>query len=241
MNIHLHGHARGFTLIELLVVISIIGMLSSIVMVSLQSARDKGRIGAGQKFDSSTYHAFGADAALIYDFDDGAIPPTDIASNGNILGSCASTISTPSVPIKNKALTLSAGCNSGTFPYKKFSSSNGSVSFWLYPTSYSAVLSKNIAHIKGLWIGLDTLGSIVLSGALNGTGSKVLPLNVWSHVFISWGSGKTDIYIDGKFDNSLSLPVFSGTSFYLGSYDAGSTQAGYLDQFSIYTQSIQNP
>ncbi len=54
---------RGFTLIELLVVIAIIGILASVVLASLNSARDKGTDAANQ----SSVNNMRAQAAIIFD------------------------------------------------------------------------------------------------------------------------------------------------------------------------------
>ena len=58
-----HKLARGFTLIELLVVIAIIGILSSVVLASLNTARGKGAAAAVK----SNLNNMRAQAELYYD------------------------------------------------------------------------------------------------------------------------------------------------------------------------------
>ena len=60
----------SFTVIELLVVIAIIGLLASVILVSLTKSRGKAREKSALQFSSTVYHALGADLVAFWNFDD---------------------------------------------------------------------------------------------------------------------------------------------------------------------------
>lgn len=89
---HLH---RGFTLIELLVVIAIIGILSSVVLASLNTARNKGA-DAAIKGDLSGIRA---SAEVLYDTLGNKYSNTGAAINSAACG--ALTVASPATHIAN--------------------------------------------------------------------------------------------------------------------------------------------
>ena len=110
------NRSRGFTLIELLVVIAIIGILSAVVLASLNTARQKGSDAAIQ----SDLSAIQTQAEIVYGSSGNAYGTVYVST-----GSCTATLNTLfGDPVIAKAITgiTSAGssgimCNSSAQTY----------------------------------------------------------------------------------------------------------------------------
>jgi prepilin-type N-terminal cleavage/methylation domain-containing protein len=108
---------RGFTLIELLVVIAIIGILSSVVLASLNTARDKG-VDAAVKADLDGVRS---QAALFYDGDGlsyadvcGTDDSTDgVASINHMILAAAQKTGLSAISVNEAGADGQATCNAG--------------------------------------------------------------------------------------------------------------------------------
>ena len=260
---------KGFTLIELMVVISIVSLLSSIILSSLSTARQKATIAAGQIFDSSLFHNFGGqEPAGIYDFDKGSgctvedesgnnTNLTLNTSNGYLVNCTDAWATSANAHAGNSAIIFPltaaadyyANSNGRTAPFDK---SNGSLSFWVK-------ISDNTVAQEFVLIGdrfcnscfaiqSDANGKIrvvVFDPATHQFSSiQKMPTNQWINVSVSWNSANNIIlYINGKQDSSANTYV---STYYIAGTSSFNVGSGYLrtrgqiiDDFRVYTHSMQ--
>ncbi len=249
--------SRSFTLIELLVVISIIGLLSSIVLVSMKGTRGKARIAKGLEFSQSVNNALGADAVGIWRFEEGVGSTVyDYSGYGNN-GTLQNFNFTPSsgwtTGIIGNALSFDGVddyVDAGSGASTNFVTDDFTIELWI-KTTYSAnqtLVQRGAKQVRGYTLMADPYVHLLTHQA--GTYTYVRSRHTantgeWQH-WVAVKVGTTaKLYLNGVEDlpyTSLSDPMNNPVSAPSDSLKIGSGSWGYanglIDEVRIYNQAL---
>ena len=236
----------GFTLIELMVTISIISLLSSIVLASLSSARDKGRVTAVQEFSTSVYHGLGDQLIAWWKFDEGSnTSVADASGNGHTgtlingvtwvtgqVGPYAINTNTPSYPISQMAVTsipLGSNWTASWWSYFPLATFNGSWRTMFRSVSNGGADHQVIVNPTG-YLGMFDND---IDFNFHTTGYNVSSLNGWHLVTATYTGGITTFYIDTAIVGKVTQ-LNTDNIDTIGNYQGGGQNWGIIDDLRIY-------
>lgn len=243
---------RGFTLIELLVVIAIIGLLASIVLASLGSARDNARIAAGKAFDGNLYRSM--PLAGEWRFDESSGPALDTSgSNNNGSLSNASYVE----GVYGNALSFNGTNSYVNVPHHGSQLTTGglTIAAWIRP---SGLGGNNVGRIvdkstgtsghNGYAFYLSTDRSLRLN--VNNGGAVAPPNGLyqfgeWTHVAATiQANGSVVVYVNGARVGTGTTGALSGITttnpLRIGNRSNATDRAfnGRIDNVRIYSQAL---
>jgi prepilin-type N-terminal cleavage/methylation domain-containing protein len=234
--------SAGFTLIELLVVISIIGLLASVVLVSVNRSRERARISSGVQMEKKIISAFGSEASGIWNLNTGfGNSVSNNAGNGsNAISTITNASWVNSEPYGN-ALSFSSGANVnvGTInlPQKT------TVGAWILTTSIS---QQPIFSNRGTGLYFGTTGGrffVYYNSAApqSMTSSQLINDGKWHYLVWTSDGITSKMYIDGKLDSQTTQTRAGNDSStaYIG-FDQPNNENfnGFIGSVQVYNSEI---
>ena len=237
----MYKDTKAFTLVELLVVVAVIGMLASIVLVSLSGTKDKARLAQGQSFYAQLSHALAIDAAGVWKFEGNANDSSGHGNNGTVTGATLKTADQCGLGF--------GGCMS--FDGNDWVKINGDVgltgamtiSFWFNTPN------KNIQYFfdnrsPGSWWFIknynggkckDNPGNICFENRVMAKDSD-WNINEWTHVAVTDDTSVAKMYINGKLvDTGTGESTTISTNLRIGTrYTNSSYFQGMIDEVAVY-------
>lgn len=203
---------KAFTLIELLVVISVIGLLASIVLVSLEGGEERAYTGKAMEFSHVVRVSLGADLVGEWKFDEGSGTITKDSSgsdNNGTLGGNPQWVN----GVFGKALELNGSTDYVNIPDSNYLdlTTAGTIEVWAKKDtqkSYQMYVTKGIASAGTGYQLMDysTTGRIVLRWGSDGNNivtDEVVPTGRWYHIVGVYNGSYLKIYLNGALSKNV--------------------------------------